>query len=120
MGGRGSGSHYHWWRAAKKRAVEDCLSLDADRWTGEGILRAGVRRCGTWGWTYLSGRKCSVAYEALTQDMAKPQVRLAYSWSDGTGREWRAADYPVRLAVTHPGFGGLRWWFLCPLVNCGR
>jgi hypothetical protein len=32
--------------------------------------------------------------------------------------------YPARLAPSHPRFGGLRWWFICPLtvngVACGR
>jgi hypothetical protein len=29
-------------------------------------------------------------------------------------------DYKVSLAVTRPRFGGLRWWFLCPLIVNGR
>jgi hypothetical protein len=24
-------------------------------------------------------------------------------------------DYKVRLVTTRPTYGGLRWWFLCPL-----
>jgi hypothetical protein len=26
-------------------------------------------------------------------------------------------DYKVRLTTTKPNYGGLRWWFLCPLVR---
>ena len=26
-------------------------------------------------------------------------------------------DYRVRLTSTRPNFGGLRWWFVCPLVR---
>jgi hypothetical protein len=26
-------------------------------------------------------------------------------------------DYRVRLTTTRPSFGGLRWWFLCPLAR---
>src|SRR5262249_13469992 len=33
-------------------------------------------------------------------------------------------DYRVGLTTTRPRFGGLRWWFICPLVvngyPCGR
>jgi hypothetical protein len=33
-------------------------------------------------------------------------------------------DYQIQLVATGCNFGGLRWWFLCPLrrkgVNCGR
>jgi hypothetical protein len=36
------------------------------------------------------------------------------------GRE-PAADFgPVRIATTRPRFGGLRWWFICPLIVNGR
>jgi hypothetical protein len=33
--------------------------------------------------------------------------------------EARSADYPVRLATTRPNYGGVRWWFVCPLVVRG-
>jgi hypothetical protein len=26
-------------------------------------------------------------------------------------------DYKIRLETTRPNFGGLRWWFMCPLVR---
>jgi hypothetical protein len=26
-------------------------------------------------------------------------------------------DYRVRLVTTKPTYGGLRWWFICPLVR---
>ena len=28
-------------------------------------------------------------------------------------------DYRVRLVTTTPTYGGLRWWFICPLVING-
>jgi hypothetical protein len=118
MGGPGSGSHYHWWRDSKKTTVEDCLSIDANRWMREGILKARVHLSGSWPWRYQSGRECSITYEVLTLDMTWPQVRLRYSLSR-TGKP-ESVDYHVRLATTCPRFGGLRWWFLCPLAPHGR
>src|SRR4051794_14179509 len=79
MGGPGSGNHYnHGWRGTKA-TVEDCLSIDANRWTREGSLKAGVRSCGSWHWTWTSGRTSSISYEARAEDMASPCVRLSYS-----------------------------------------
>lgn len=26
-------------------------------------------------------------------------------------------DYRIRLDTTKPNYGGLRWWFICPLVR---
>jgi hypothetical protein len=124
MGGSGSGSHYHWWRRGKKTVVEDCLSLDANRWTREGILRAGVHLSGGWQWEYAGGHKCSIGYELRTLNPAYPLVRLHYSRTQPGTDEQEPADYCVRLATTRPRFGGLRWWFVCPLIVnervCGR
>jgi hypothetical protein len=45
---------------------------------------------------------------------------LHYTFTE-TGKD---EDYRVGLEATRPRFGGLRWWFLCPLVvrgvPCGR
>src|SRR5262245_13560312 len=120
MGGTGSGNHYHWWRGNKKTVVEDCLSIGANRWTREGILRAGAYHSGSWRWIYHSGNGFRVNYEVWTQNMSSPLVRLSYSWTwNGTGPA-ESASYSVCLETTRPRFGGLRWWFLCPLIVGGR
>lgn len=46
MGGPGSGSHYYRALRDKKTVVEDCLSLDANRWAREGILSKVARAPG--------------------------------------------------------------------------
>jgi hypothetical protein len=120
MGGRGSGSHYHWWRHDKKTTVEDCLSLDANRWMRDGILQAGVCRRGSWEWTYRGGGGFTVNYDLDTRDLSWPSVRLWYSWVWRPAQETQSADYRVRLTVTRPHFGGLRWWFVCPLTVNNR
>jgi hypothetical protein len=119
MGGPGSGGRYHWWRPAKKTAVEDCLSIDANRWTREGILKAAVRQTGSWRWTYSSGKSWAVSYEVMTLHPDVPLLRLSYSWTLH-GRDEQSADYVVPLTRTYPRFGGLRWWFVCPLAAGGR
>jgi hypothetical protein len=44
-----------------------------------------------------------------------PQLQLSYSWTLGGKGEPQSADYEVGLSTTRPRFGGLRWWFICPL-----
>ncbi len=118
MGGLGSGaSYYHWWRPSKKAVVEGCLALDANRWTREKILAAGVHQSGGWNWLIGPTKAASsIGYEVCTLDLANPWVRLHYTVT----RTGQALDYTVRLATTRPRFGGLRWWFLCPLSKNGR
>jgi hypothetical protein len=124
MGGRGSGGHNHYWRPRKKTVVEDCLSLDANRWMREGILQAGVHRRDSWLWEYPGGQNCSIGYEVRTTDTARPWLRLTYSCPSGSTGQWESVEYQVRLATSLPRFGRLRWYFCCPLVvrghACGR
>ena len=34
--------------------------------------------------------------------------------------EWKGEQYPVRIVRTPCNLGGLRAWFICPAVGCGR
>jgi hypothetical protein len=118
MGGAGSGNHYHWWRGTKKPTVEDCRRLEANRWMREGILKAAVRHWGSWAWYRDSAKTeqtASIGYEVNTVD-SPPCIRLFYT----VGTPGEALDYRVGLVTTRPRFGGLRWWFVCPLAVNGR
>jgi hypothetical protein len=110
MGGFGSGQ-----RAIFPSTVEGCLSIDASRWMWEGILRDGVVRSGWWQWG-RSG-EWSIGYLANAPALT---VRPNYTFKTSGER----FDYPVRLQITRPRFGGSLWWFTCPLTSggepCGR
>lgn len=110
MGGFGSGRHGH------HTSVESCLSLDAARWMRERLLREGIVHSGSWRWTYSDGESSSIGYTVDTRHLEAGILRLQY-----TLRKSREQfDYPVRLQTTRPQFGGLRWWFTCPLFLAGR
>lgn len=119
MGSRKSGNYSE--RPNRKTTVEECLSLDANRWAREGALQAGTRQSGTWRWTYRSGGSFEVNYTVDTlPGSPRPSVRLWYNWAwQSSGREG-SADSTVPLTTTRPRFGGLRWWFLCPLAANGQ
>src|SRR5262249_6137709 len=90
------------------------------RWMREGILKAGVRRQGGWRWVCHGGRESSISYEVDTRGPGCPFVRLSYTLTRRATQEKEALDYRVRLTTTRPRFGGLRWWFVCPLVVDGQ
>jgi hypothetical protein len=100
--------------------VEDCVSIDANRWTRAGIQKADVHTAGSRLLTDRSGSVFTVNYEVDTLNLACPSVRLWYSWVWTATRQHGLADYRVSLSATQPRFGGLRWWFLCPLIVKGR
>lgn len=120
MGGFGSGSRC---RYDKKDTVEDCRRIDANRWMREGILAASVHHSGLWCWFRDASRTeqtASMGYEVCTLDLENSWLRLFYTLTQTK----EVLDYRVRLTTTRPRFGGLRWWFACPLVRngaaCGR
>jgi hypothetical protein len=113
MGGCGSG------RCAghtKKQTVEDCRALDANRWMREGILRQGIMRSGVWAWSNAhTGEKiAAIGFQVDSTDEAAPWVRLHYT-VDG-----QPLDYRIGLRTTRPRYGGVRWWFACPLQVRGE
>jgi hypothetical protein len=120
MGGPGSGN---WHRYPKKTAVENCRSLDANRWMREGILKASVWHSGKWCWFRDASRTewtSAIGYEVCTVDPADPWLRLFYTFTETQLH----MDYGVQLTTTRLRSGGLRWWFICPLtvngIACGR
>jgi hypothetical protein len=119
MGGPGSGNSYHWWRSGKKTTVAECLGIGANHWMREGILKADHNLSGTWRWTYPSGSSVCMSYDVQTLDMQRPSVRLIYSWTWNGDDHPQSVDYEVPLETTFLHFGGVRWWFLCPLAVRG-
>jgi hypothetical protein len=117
MGGPGSGNPYHWWRGGKKEVVEHCRALDVKGFTREGALKAGTWRSGTWRWSREGQRPeegPSIGYVVNTR-VDPPWLWLHYTLTATQER----VDYAVGLTTTRQRFGGLLWWFLCPLANQG-
>lgn len=111
MGGYGSGSYYRW---GSKQTVEDGLTLDLNKLIRDGSIKPGVDWQGTLVWTNTrTGEKvASIGYEANLIKPDNAYMRLHYTHND------QPQDYKVRLTTTHPNFGGVRWWFICPVSGC--
>ena len=111
MGGNGSGRRENLY--SSKVEVEGCLSCDISRWLHWGFLSANAVRSGTLERRYTTTGDAtdSVGYSV---DLANAHVRLQYR---KTGEDY---DYHVNLISTRPHYGGLRWWFICPLMVDGR
>jgi hypothetical protein len=102
--------------APKRTSTDDCLVLDAFLLARSGLLRRGVRS-GKWQWVGSTGdAESAVQYRVDTTNPASVSVRLSYSIFL-TG-EW--IDYSIALRFTVPPYGGLKWWFTCPLVVNSR
>ncbi|MCG2777913.1 MAG: hypothetical protein L6406_19770 [Desulfobacterales bacterium] len=111
MGGYGSGRS---WGFSKKNTVEDCRNLDINRWMREGIVKPNTHRFGVWAWYRDKKKVASIGYESDC-DGNSGYIRLFYTWN-----KTEKVDYQVPLVTTRPHFGGLRWWFICPILGCSR
>jgi hypothetical protein len=115
MGGFGSGRRW----GTKKLTVEDCACLDARRWKRDGLLQAGIYGRGSCVWRdiQIGTITASLDYSVHTGDMKYPWVQLVYRRRRPKKEE---VEYEIALQTTRPYFGGLRWWFTCPLITRGR
>lgn len=92
--------------------MDDYLAIDVRQWQREGLLVAGNSFTTSW-----SRRGENIGNMGVTTESG--QVRLSYSWQKNGGESGRL-DYPVRLQTTSCHYGGVRYWFICPAVGCGK
>lgn len=110
MGGPGSGS---WCRWGTRPLVEQGLTLDLGRMMRLGMVVPGCCSSNVLHWTReADGRRvASLGYEANLIDPDGSWMRLKYNHNDVP------KDYTLPLTTTVPNYGGLRWWFMCPLTG---
>ena len=106
MGGYSSG------RKSQISCTDDHLSIDARQWQRDGVLVAGSSFNSTWSRAGKEVGNIGVRAE-------EGQVKLTYSWQNNRGEAGKL-DYPVELQTTSCSYGGVRYWFMCPAVGCGR
>src|SRR5258705_5704745 len=112
MGGFGSGE-----RSKKKTTVESCLKLDAGGFSKDAEIKPGVYSVGELTWRRADERFLSVPFwlEPKTVDRALLHITSRLE-TDGTET---SLIEPIILTGTIPHFGGVRWWFICPLIVDG-
>lgn len=108
-----------------RRTVEGCLCLDIFK-LKEWDYLCGFR-AGTIQWKNASGEvkdSIGIAVSVSLQGYGEDEVQLTYWTTDRATGGKKDLDYKIELVSTPCHFGGVRWWFICPLwknsVYCGR
>ena len=110
---------YHW---DKKDTVEDCRSVSIS------FLRKHDYFCGLMSggitWTNCYGEQTvSIGVTVSTLD-GEYYARFQYTITERDSKEKTEYDYKVSLVTPPCNFGGVRYWFICPLsingIYCGR
>ncbi len=112
---------YYW---DKKDTVEDCRSVSIAFLNKHGYFSEPCYMSGTISWTNgYDEQTASISIAVSTLD-GENHIRFQYTTTDHDSGEKTKYDYKVQLTTTPCNFGGIRYWFICPLskngVYCGR
>jgi hypothetical protein len=110
MGGYGSGA-----KSTRKLTVEECMYVEISLFVGSCTVHPG----GIMLWKNRDGETTSsIGFNSDFRGDRSASMRLSYSL--GRDEERRRIEEPVQLTSTLPFFGGVRWWFTCPLIVNGN
>ena len=112
MGGWGSGT---WDRDSRKARVEECLKLDVGWLSRKGYLRP--LKTGTLALWEIYPRIPVDSVRYLVEPHWESGFIFRLYYRDSTGE---SVVLPIRMQTTYPHFGGVRWWFTCPLIVDGK
>ena len=109
-----------------RKTVEQCMTLSIFRLNEWGYF-CGFRS-GTIQWKNAFGEvtdSVGIAVSVNREGYGEDYVEVSYSKTDRfTGERKKDLDYKIELVSTPCHFGGVRFWFVCPLVingsHCGR
>jgi hypothetical protein len=106
MGGYGNG---RWGWHTRKRTVEECGVLDIDALIGAGLLNSHT---GLIEWTNpMSGEKNAITYQLKPTDV--PTCLYLYILYKTNQED--PVRQPITLLSKPQPFGGVRWYFFCPM-----
>ena len=93
--------------------------IDMSWLRGEGFFEGDAGKLWTASFTREGNPDGAVSYWRM--DDARLPSRLVFEYNaQQQGGPWRALNYTVPIVQTCCHFGGLRHWFICPLVINGR
>lgn len=101
----------------KKNTVSDYKTISAKKLKAWKYFAQGTV-CGALTWSWNGERAGSIGV-FINISGREGTMRLSYTYD-----KTENMDYTVRLVSTPCHFGGVRWWFLCPLyrngISCNR
>jgi hypothetical protein len=108
MGGYGSGRKFY---DGTRHVVEEGLLIDGYRILPQVLRLKGERHTYT---GEITWKRNNEPFAWVSFILIGLNFTLSYT------RNGESLYYPVSLTTTNQPKGGLRYWFICPLQNCGR
>ncbi len=110
----GSYGSTRWKNHSKKIQVEECRQMSISSF--KPYLRPGYSGFVRW---YRGQRKTGMISYRVQGDEKPRKITLVYTITDWSG-EKVDCNYQVNFETTPLPWGGERYWFQCPLQECGR
>ena len=104
-----------------RKTVEECKSIDIP-WLNRYGYFCGLKTGGM-EWKNAFGKVISSIGIQVSVDDSNPgenYLRLFYTQTTNSTGEKTELDYKAQLVTTPCNFGGIRYWFICPLVADGK
>lgn len=109
------------WEWSNRKTVEQCLRLNVDRMTRDGIFSKGPGRRWASKWTNRAGEETdSIGYWVQADNCGQLYLQLGYTVTNGFTKEVTPLNYRIDLTTTPCYLGGVRYWFICPLARDGQ
>jgi hypothetical protein len=99
-----------------KTTVEEATKLSIFKLKEFGLLKGCCYSTLTWTRS-LSGHKNSIGIVVNTNEL---YAKVNYINTNHHTDEKTDYDYKIQLATSRCNLGGVRYWFICPLRDCGR
>jgi len=106
------------WAWSSRETVEDCRALSVFELNQKQVLSGHISAKVSWG-TVWGAAEQSIGIEVITTgdpDYAG-SVQLKYKLTHSSTGDSEILDYIVGLEATSCRFGGIRYWFVCPLMR---
>jgi len=104
----------------KKTRVDEARPIDILDLQRKGVFVNGP----TWNWTVSWSRNdqvvASISYRVESGDNGQISLRFMYTITDGKTGNKKDFNYSIPVVSTSCNYGGVRWWFVCPLVVNGQ
>ena len=113
---------YSW---SNRVTVEDCKILSVIKMTRNGVFRKGPGNLWTSKWIDSGGKETSsIGFYVSSNDIGGLCLDVSYNISKLSSDKPRQLNYRINLEFTPCNFGGIRYWFACPLtednIPCNR
>ena len=107
---------YYW---DKKDTVEESRSVSISFLKKHGYFSEPCSMSGTLSWKNCLGEETGSISVFVSTMYEESYVRFYYTVTNRSSGEKTDYDYKVQLTTTPCNFGGVRYWFICPLSRNG-